>query len=125
MHSHHINSLTRNYLSTHRQSLLLCEGIDDGFFGTIAGIPSKFHHQCIELPCSENTTVGIALSASLFGCYPILCFQRVEFVLLALEQLFNNASTVRYLSRDELSFPVVFRFVIGRGWGHGPGPSQC
>mgnify|MGYP006275709175 CR=1 FL=1 len=123
-HGEELRTITDTFLEQNPNGLLLCEGIDDGLFGTIDGLSSKYPLQCIELPCSENASVGMALGAACYGLLPILCYQRVEFALLALEQLFNNTTKISYLSSGSRSNPALFRFIIGRGWGQGPSHSQ-
>ena len=124
IHFDHISNTINKYLSSNKNAVVFCEGIDDNFFNTLTDISREFPSQCIELPCSENASVGMALGAACYGIIPILCFQRVEFALLALEQLFNNSSKINYLSNGKISNPALFRFVIGRGWGQGPSHSQ-
>ena len=124
IHAEHLNVLSDRFLHKYANGLLLCEGIEDGLFGTIVGLSTKYPEQSIELPCSENASVGMALGAACYGSLPILCFQRVEFALLAIEQLVNNTSKISYLSNGSRVNPALFRFIIGRGWGQGPSHSQ-
>ena len=124
-----LNSVGRDYninefLNESKKNLLFCEGIKDGFYETIPKINEKNSNQCFELPCSENASIGMALGASTYGLNTILCFQRVEFALLALEQIANNSSKISYLTDQKRKNPALFRFVIGRGWGQGPSHSQ-
>jgi len=123
-HAEVICATTEELVSSKDNVILLCEGINDGLFGTIEGIGLKYPDQCIELPCSENASVGMVLGAACYGLLPILCYQRVEFALLALEQLFNNSSKIGYLSGGARENPALFRFIVGRGWGQGPSHSQ-
>ena len=119
-HSELIKNLTANYLIESKKNLLFCEGLNDGFYETIPQINEDNVNQCFELPCSENASIGMALGASTYGLNVILCFQRVEFALLAIEQLVNNSSKISYLTDQKRNNPALFRFVIGRGWGQGP-----
>ena len=80
--------------------------------------------QCYELPCAENASVGMAMSSSTYGLTTILCFQRVEFALLAIEQFVNYSAKNNYLAGGKRPNPCLFRMVIGRGWGQGPSHSQ-
>lgn len=123
-HSEFIKLLTEKFLNHSNTNLLFCEGIKDGFYGTIPEISNKFESQCFELPCSENASVGMVLGAASYGLNPIICFQRVEFALLALEQLVNNSSKISYLTSYKRTNPLLLRLVIGRGWGQGPSHSQ-
>ena len=86
-HSELIKDLTKSFLESSPKNLLFCEGIDDTFYGTLPRIIEHYKKQCFELPCSENASIGMVLGAACYGLNPIICFQRVEFALLAFEQL--------------------------------------
>jgi pyruvate dehydrogenase E1 component beta subunit len=51
--------------------------------------------------------------------------QRVDFALLALEQLLNNAAKMYFVTRGIHRVPLTVRMIIGRGWGQGPEHSQA
>jgi len=104
---------------------LFCEGIKDSFYQTIP-LASEILRptQLEELPISEAAAIGLVTGAAMFGIRPIICFQRVEFALLAMDQLVTNASKTKYLSGGKLTSPFLLRLVIGRGWGQGPCHSQ-
>ncbi|MDA8637321.1 alpha-ketoacid dehydrogenase subunit beta [Rhodospirillales bacterium] len=107
---------------------LMGEGIDDpsSFWGTTAGIAQRFGRDSVlEMPVAENGLVGVAIGAAMAGLRPVMNFQRVEFALLAVEQIFNNAAKAHYVSNGLHRVPLVIRLVIGRGWGQGPGHSQA
>ena len=72
----------------------------------------------------ENCIVGAAIGASIEGDKVIINFQRVEFALLALEQIINNAAKTSYITSAKHNVPIVIRLVIGKGWGQGPVHSQ-
>ena len=75
------------------------------------------------MPTSENGSLGIAIEP-LYQDKPIVSFHRVEFALLALEQIINNAAKTSFLSEGKLKVPLVIRLIVGRGWGQGPNHSQ-
>ena len=107
--------------------LLFAEGIDDpsAIYGTtknLTGIYGK--ERIIEMPIAENGLCGVAIGAAMAGKRPVISFQRVEFALLAMEQIINNAAKMHYVSNGVHSAPIVLRLVIGRGWGQGPEHSQ-
>ncbi len=107
--------------------LFFAEGVDDpsAVFGTLKGLRDRIDPaRLIEMPIAENALTGIAIGASLVGKRPVLSFHRVEFALLAMEQIVNNAAKTRYLSLGRHSVPIVIRLVMGRGWGQGPEHSQ-
>jgi len=102
-------------------------GVSDpkGIFGTTIGLVEKFgEDRVIETPTSENGFTGIALGASIMGMRPIITHQRVEFSLLAIEQIVNQAAKWNYMTGGASCAPLVIRLIIGRGWGQGPQHSQ-
>jgi pyruvate dehydrogenase E1 component beta subunit len=110
-----------------KKIILFGEGIDDAaaMFGTTKGLTKIFgKNRVFEMPLSENCIVGAAIGASLLGDKVIVNFQRVEFALLALEQIINNAAKTHYITNGKHKVPIVIRLVVGRGWGQGPSHSQ-
>jgi len=107
--------------------LFFAEGASDptSVFGTLKGLGNEIgHDRIIEMPISENALTGVAIGAALVGKRPVLSFHRVEFALLAMEQIVNNAAKISYISEGRDSVPIVIRLVVGRGWGQGPNHSQ-
>ena len=89
-------------------------------FGSTAGIVEKFGEQrCFDTPIAEDTMTGIGIGAAINGMRPIHIHIRVDFLLLAMNQLVNMASVLSYGSGGKLQVPLVIRAVIGRGWGQG------
>ncbi len=106
---------------------LMGEGATDpkGIFGTTTGLRERFgHDRVLEMPVAENGFTGAAVGAAMMGRRPIVIHQRVEFALLAFEQLANNAAKMHYVSNGQHAVPLVVRLVVGRGWGQGPAHSQ-
>ena len=102
-------------------------GVPDpkGVFGTTLGLQDRFgEDRVFDMPASENAMTGVAIGASLNGIRPIMTHQRVDFFLLALDQLVNNAAKWRYMFGGQASVPITIRLIIGRGWGQGPTHSQ-
>lgn len=89
-------------------------------FGSTNGLVERFgSKRCFSTPLSEEALLGFGIGAALSGLRPINIHIRVEFLLLAMNQLINIASSLRYGSNGNLSVPIVIRVVIGRGWGQG------
>ena len=102
-------------------------GVPDpkGIFGTTSGLQEKYgDHRVMDMPLSENGMTGIITGASLNGFRPILTHQRVEFALLSIEQIVNQAAKWFYMNAGQQSVPIVIRLIIGRGWGQGPQHAQ-
>jgi pyruvate/2-oxoglutarate/acetoin dehydrogenase E1 component len=106
---------------------LMGQGIDDpsSVWGTTKGIAEKFGaNKVIEMPVAENGLTGICIGAAMNGQRPVINLHRVEFALLAIEQIANNAAKSHYVSNGQHKVPIVIRMVVGRGWGQGPEHSQ-
>lgn len=99
------------------------EGINDpsGFFGTTVGLAERFGaERCFDVPNSEEALVGFGLGAALGGLRPVFVNLRIEFLLLAVNQLVNHAAKWGAMQgRDDLSAPLTLRAMVGRGWGQG------
>ncbi len=103
------------------------EGVTDPkkIFGTTSELVEKFGiDRVIESPIAENGLMGFCIGSALSGMRPLLIHQRVEFALLSMEQIINNAAKMHYISNGKHNVPVVVRLIVGRGWGQGPAHSQ-
>ncbi len=122
-----INEALDQSLAREPGVFLLGEGVADpkGIFGTTKGLLEKYgSERVIEMPVAENGLTGVAIGAALVGQRPVMVHQRVDFALLALEQIFNNAAKMHYVTFGAHRVPLVIRMIIGRGWGQGPQHSQ-
>ena len=102
-------------------------GVPDpkGVFGTTLGLQEQFgEDRVFDMPASESAMTGVAIGASLNGIRPVMTHQRVDFSLLAMDQLVNNAAKWHYMFGGQTSVPITIRLIIGRGWGQGPTHSQ-
>lgn len=109
------------------ETYLIGEGVTalDAVFGTTKGLLAEFGtSRIIEMPIAENGMTGMAIGSALMGMRPIMSHRRVDFALLALEQLFNAAAKSGYVSVGQHKVPLTIRMIIGRGWGQGPQHSQ-
>jgi pyruvate dehydrogenase E1 component beta subunit len=96
-----------------------------GVFGTTIGLLEKFGpERVLEVPASESAITGIALGAAISGMRPILIHQRVDFSLLSMDAIVNQAAKWHYMYGGAMSAPLTIRMIIGRGWGQGPQHSQ-
>lgn len=102
-------------------------GVDDpkGVFGTTLGLQKEFGpDRVFDMPTSENAMTGIGVGAALYGLRPVLTHQRLDFALLSLDQIVNNAAKWRFMFGGQRGVPLTVRMIIGRGWGQGPTHSQ-
>ena len=102
-------------------------GVPDpkGVFSTTLNLQEEFGTERVfDTPTSENAMTGIGVGAAINGLRPIMVHQRVDFFLLALDQLINNAAKWRMMFGGESNVPITIRLIIGHGWGQGPTHSQ-
>jgi pyruvate dehydrogenase E1 component beta subunit len=102
-------------------------GVPDpkGVFNTTIGLQERFGSaRVFDTPTSENAMTGIGIGASIAGLRPVMVHQRVDFFLLALDQLINNAAKWRFMFGGRGQVPITIRLIIGHGWGQGPTHSQ-
>lgn len=89
-------------------------------FGSVKGLLDEFGpDRVFGTPLSEDAMTGVALGAALNGLRPVHVHIRVDFLLLAMNQIANMISCYRYVSGGQFNVPLVLRAVIGRGWGQG------
>jgi len=89
-------------------------------FGSTNNILERFGpDRCFDTPIAEDSMTGLGVGAAINGLRPIHVHIRVDFLLLAMNQLANMASSFRYCSGGALGVPMVVRAVVGRGWGQG------
>jgi pyruvate/2-oxoglutarate/acetoin dehydrogenase E1 component len=102
-------------------------GVPDpkGVFGTTMGLQEKFgSDRVFDIPTSENAMTGIGVGASLYGLRPVITHQRLDFALLSMDQLVNNAAKWRFMFGGQRGVSLTVRMIMGRGWGQGPTHSQ-
>ena len=102
-------------------------GVNDSlkFFGTAKGLEKKFGSQRVfETPTSENAMTGIGIGMSLYKNPCVMMHQRLDFFLLAMDQLVNSAAKWHYMFGGQKSIPITIRLIVGKGWGQGPTHSQ-
>ncbi len=68
-----------------------------------------------DTPLCESTFVGAGIGAALGGMRPIVEIMTVNFSLLALDQIVNNAATLRHMSAGQFAVPLVVRMATGAG----------
>ena len=97
-----------------RDPLVICMGEDIGVAGgtykATNGLYDKFgEERVIDTPISEGGYTGLGIGASFVGIRPIIEIMSVNFAWLAMDQIFNTAAKVRYMSGGQLEAPVVIR----------------
>jgi pyruvate dehydrogenase E1 component beta subunit len=87
-----------------------------GAFAVSHGLLEEFGPDRVrDTPLSEGAFVGAGIGAALGGMRPIVEVMTVNFSLLALDQVVNNAATLRHMSGGQVSVPLVVRMATGGG----------
>ena len=93
------------------------QGVDDarGMFGTTLGLHKEFGaERSFDVPLAEDAMTGIGIGAALMGMRPIQVHQRMDFVLLCMNQLVNMAAKMSYM------FSGAHQRAAGRARDHRP-----
>jgi len=94
--------------------------------GSTAGLLEKFGpNRIFSTPLSEDAMTGFGVGAAMAGFRPIHVHIRMDFVLLAMNQLVNMAAKSHYMYDGQVNVPIVIRAMIGRSWGQGAQHSQA
>jgi pyruvate/2-oxoglutarate/acetoin dehydrogenase E1 component len=122
-----INRAQHQAMRDDKSMLSIGLGINDpkGIFGTTLGLDQEFGlERVFDMPTSENAMTGIGIGACIAGSRVLMTHQRLDFFLLAMDQLVNNAAKWHYMFNGQMKVPLTIRLIIGRGWGQGPTHAQ-
>jgi pyruvate dehydrogenase E1 component beta subunit len=87
-----------------------------GSYACSKGLLEEFGPERIrDTPLSESTFVGAGIGSAIGGMRPVVEIMTVNFSLLALDQIVNNAATLRHMSGGQISVPLVVRMATGGG----------
>lgn len=93
--------------------------------GTTHGLLEKYGPERVfGTPLSEDAMTGAAIGMALAGLRPIHVHIRMDFLMLAMNQLVNVAAKSRYMYGGRVQVPLVVRSMIGKSWGQGAQHSQ-
>ena len=122
-----VRSALREEMQRDQRVFLLGEdiGVYGGAFGVTDGMLAEFGPERIrDTPISEAAIAGAAIGAALGGMRPVAEFQFFDFILLAMDQLINQAAKIRYMFGGTVSVPMVVRGPAGSGTGAAAQHSQ-
>ena len=87
-----------------------------GSYAVSMGLLEEFGEERVrDTPLSESAFVGAGIGAAIAGMRPIVEIMTVNFSLLALDQILNNAATLRHMSGGQVGVPLVIRMATGGG----------
>ena len=113
-----VRSGLREALQRDARTFLMGEDVGKygGTYACSKGFLDEFGPERIrDTPLSESTFVGAGIGAALGGMRPIVEVMTVNFSLLALDQILNNAATLRHMSGGQFSVPLIVRLATGAG----------
>jgi pyruvate/2-oxoglutarate/acetoin dehydrogenase E1 component/TPP-dependent pyruvate/acetoin dehydrogenase alpha subunit len=102
--------------------------VDDpkAILGSTRGLVEKFGPERVfGTPLSEDAMTGAAVGMALAGLRPVHVHIRMDFLMLAMNQLVNVAAKYLYMYGGKKSLPIVVRALIGKSWGQGAQHSQA
>ncbi len=101
-------------------------GVFGGCFGVTAGLLDQFGEKRVrDTPITESAIVGTAVGAASTGLRPIIELMFVDFIGVALDQLYNQAGKMKYMFGGKAKIPMVMRTSCGAGIGAAAQHSQC
>ena len=113
-----IRAAIREALQRDERVFLMGEDVGryGGCFAVSKGLLEEFGPDRIrDTPLSECAFVGAGIGAALGGMRPIVEIMTVNFSLLALDQIVNNAATILHMSGGQFNIPLVIRMTTGAG----------
>ena len=108
----------RDALSGDPKCFLMGEDVGryGGCYAVTKGLIEEFGEERVrDTPLSESAFVGAGIGAALAGMRPIVEIMTVNFSLLALDQIVNNAATIPHMSGGQFAVPLVIRMATGGG----------
>ena len=101
-------------------------GVFGGCFGVTAGLLEQFGEKRVkDTPITESAIVGTAVGAASVGLRPVIELMFVDFIGVALDQLYNQAAKMKYMFGGKAKIPMVMRTACGAGIGAAAQHSQC
>jgi pyruvate/2-oxoglutarate/acetoin dehydrogenase E1 component len=113
-----VREAIREALTRDQRVFLMGEDVGryGGCYAVSKGLLAEFGPERIrDAPLSESGFTGAGIGAAMAGMRPIVELMTVNFSLLALDQILNNAATIRHMSGNQFGVPLVIRLATGAG----------
>ena len=101
------------YLASQEHTLFLGQGVrypGHAMFSTLTDIPMG---KRIEMPVAEDMQMGISIGLSLQGYIPVSIYPRMDFLIIAMNQLVNHLDKFKQMTHGEFCPKVIIRTMIG------------
>jgi pyruvate/2-oxoglutarate/acetoin dehydrogenase E1 component len=122
-----VREATDQLMAADRQVVVFGLDVDDpkAIQGTTAGLLDKYGPERVfGTPLSEDAMTGAAIGMAMAGMKPIHVHIRMDFLMLAMNQLVNLAAKAHYMYGGQTQVPLTIRTMIGKSWGQGAQHSQ-
>jgi acetoin:2,6-dichlorophenolindophenol oxidoreductase subunit beta len=122
-----VNQALRGAMAQDPRVVLLGEdvAVQGGIFGVTQGLLEEFGPKRVrDTPISEAAFVGLAVGAAMTGLRPVVEIMFMDFMLVAADQVVNQAAKMRYMTGGQVQVPLVIRTQQGGGRGGGAQHSQ-
>jgi len=113
-----LNNCLREEMTRDDKVFLMGEDIGtfDGAYAVTQGLLHEFGPKRVrDCPIAEEAIAGAAIGAAMLGLRPVIEFMTINFILVAMDQIVNNAAKLRYMFGGEASCPLVIRTPAGAG----------
>ena len=113
-----INEAFTQLLEQDETVLLIGQGLYSPWYvgSSMVALEKKFGtERVIDTPVSENGVTGIAIGAAMAGMHPVVIHPRMDFMVLATDQILNQAAKAHYMFGGSINVPMVVRGIINRG----------
>ena len=114
-------------LTNHKEFFVIGQGLWSPWYvgSTMKDLDKTFgKNRVIDCPVSELATTGASVGAAINGMRPMIVHPRIDFMLLAVDQIVTQAAKWRHMFGGNSSCPVTFRGIINRGGEQGAQHSQ-
>lgn len=89
-------------------------GVYNGAYKVSKGLLDRFGEmRVVDTPITELGFAGVGIGAAMVGLRPVIEFMTFNFSILAMDQVFNNAAKLHYMTGGQFKCPIVFRGPTG------------
>jgi acetoin:2,6-dichlorophenolindophenol oxidoreductase subunit beta len=101
-----------DFIAGQKDTMFIGNGLQNGdrIYGTLNNVPLN---RCSEMPVAENLKMGVAIGIALCGFRPVVIFPRMDFMLIAADQIINHLCLWPKMSGGQFNLPVIIRCIVG------------
>ncbi len=120
-----INNALVSEMKTDPNVFIMGEDVTIGVFRITSGLVDQFGDKRVrDTPITESAIIGSAVGAAACGLRPVVEIMFVDFIGVAIDQLFNQAAKMKYMFGGKIKLPLVVRTTFGAGFASAAQHSQ-